>query len=62
MRKFIFIFIILALFGGSLLYAQESVEQYLLSLNDPTKEDYINLLYEGSHVNMVLDLSRVRFS
>jgi HEAT repeat protein len=39
--------------GGSLLYAQESVEQYLLSLDEPEQADYINLLYEGSHENMV---------
>ena len=49
----------LALFGGSLLHAQESVEQYLLSLNDPTKEDYIKLLYEGSHINMVFALTKL---
>ena len=59
MRRYIFIFVILALFGGSLLHAQESVEQYLLSLEDPTREDYINLLYEGSHENMVLALTKL---
>ena len=59
MRRFIFIFVILALFGGSLLHAQESVEQYLLSLDEPSKEAYIDLLYEGSHQNMVFALTKL---
>jgi HEAT repeat protein len=59
MRKYIFLFVIFALIGGSLLHAQESVEQYLLGLTEPTKEDYIKLLYEGSHENMVLALTKL---
>jgi HEAT repeat protein len=35
-------------------FAQESVEQYLLNLQNPKAEDYIKLLYEGSHENKLL--------
>jgi HEAT repeat protein len=59
MRKYILILIVLALIGGSLLHAQESVEQYLLGLDEPSKEAYIDLLYEGSHQNMVLALIKL---
>ena len=37
--------------GTTVLYGQESVEQYLMGLNEPSKEDYIQLLYGGSHEN-----------
>jgi HEAT repeat protein len=59
MRKYILIIMVLSVFGASLLYAQESVEQYLLSLEEPTKEAYLDLLYEGSHENMVLALTKL---
>jgi HEAT repeat protein len=59
MRRYILIIIVLAVFGGSLLHAQESVEQYLLGLDGPSKEAYIDLLYEGSHQNMVFALTKL---
>ncbi len=60
MRKYMVLVIVLAAFlGGSLLYAQESVEQYLLSFDEPSKEDYIALLYQGSHENMTYALTKL---
>lgn len=35
-------------------YSQESVEQYLMKLKEPGVEDYIKLMYEGSHENKLL--------
>ncbi|KPJ83663.1 MAG: hypothetical protein AMS17_17170 [Spirochaetes bacterium DG_61] len=59
MRKIIFLCIALFLLGAILLHAQESVEQYLLSLKEPSKEDYIALLYEGSHENQVWAIAKL---
>jgi HEAT repeat protein len=45
--------------GTTVLYGQESVEQYLMGLNEPSKEDYIQLLYGGSHENQVWAISKI---
>jgi HEAT repeat protein len=50
-----FYFVVAALMlSCSFAFAQESVEQYLLNLKEPKQEDYIKLLYEGSHDNQLL--------
>jgi HEAT repeat protein len=59
MRTIFIIFILLSVVGGSVLYAQESVEQYLLGLDEPSQKDYVNLLYEGSHENMVWAITKL---
>jgi len=59
MKKIIIPFSIIFIFGCGLLYAQESVEQYLLNLNEPSKEDYVKLLYEGSHENMLWAVTKL---
>jgi HEAT repeat protein len=49
-----------AFFGcAAALLAQESVEQYLLNLKAPKEEDYIRLLYEGSHDSKVLAVTKL---
>jgi HEAT repeat protein len=54
-------FIVFLIFiGGYMpLHGQESVEQYLMGLDEPSKEDYIQLLYEGSHENQVLAITKL---
>jgi len=47
-------------FGSSVVFAQESVEQYLLNLTQPTVKDYINLMYNGSHENKLLAAAKLR--
>jgi HEAT repeat protein len=47
------------LMGGQL-FAQESVEQYLLNLKEPSQEDYVKLLYEGSRENKLLAIDKLR--
>jgi len=54
-----FIFI-LGLISISTLFAQESVEQYLLNLTQPSVKDYINLMYSGSHENKLLAATKLR--
>ena len=52
--------LILSLISLSTLFAQESVEQYLLNLTQPTTKDYIKLLYSGSHENKLLAATKLR--
>lgn len=54
MKKILVILFAFALMSIGIIYAQESVEQYLLNLREPKEEDYIKLLYEGSQENKVL--------
>jgi HEAT repeat protein len=39
--------------------AQESIEQYLLNLKEPKAEDYVKLLYEGSHESQLLAVTKL---
>jgi len=48
------------LIAASGVFAQESVEQYLLNLTQPTVKDYINLMYNGSHENKLLAATKLR--
>jgi HEAT repeat protein len=47
------------IFYFSAAYAQESVEQYLLNLKEPTAEDYIRLLYEGAQENKLIAIIKL---
>ena len=60
MKKVIMILISIMLFAGTSVYAQESIEQYLMKLTQPGVEDYVKLLYEGSHENKVLAATKLR--
>jgi HEAT repeat protein len=53
--------IVAALFFGvfGVSFAQESVEQYLMSLKEPKEADYVRLLYEGSRENKLLAISKL---
>jgi HEAT repeat protein len=59
MKKKLVLFIIIFIFGFGILYAQESVEQYLLSLKEPNAQDYIKLMYEGSQDSMRLAATKL---
>lgn len=48
------------LIAASEVFAQESVEQYLLNLTQPTVKDYINLMYNGTHENKLLAATKLR--
>ncbi|MGQ9616121.1 MAG: HEAT repeat domain-containing protein [Spirochaetota bacterium] len=54
------IFVILLFFLSNILLAQESIEQYLLELKGPKVEDYIKLLYEGTHEGKLLAVTKLR--
>lgn len=58
MKKIILVFIFI-IFCFSVACAQESVEQYLLNLKEPTAEDYIGLLYEGSQENKLIAITKL---
>ena len=58
--KVTLIVFILGLIGTLNLFAQESVEQYLLNLTQPKVKDYINLMYNGSHENKLLAATKLR--
>jgi HEAT repeat protein len=42
------------------LFGQESVEQYLLNLQDPSEDDYIKLIYEGNRENKLWAIAKLR--
>lgn len=50
----------LFLLCGGALFAQESVEQYLLNLQDPSQEDYVKLVYEGDRENVLWAITKLR--
>jgi len=59
--KKIIIFSFIILFTVSYtVKAQESVEQYLMKLTKPGVDDYVKLLYEGSHENKLLAVKKLR--
>lgn len=58
MKKIILVTVFI-IFYFSVAYAQESVEQYLLNLQEATAEDYINLLYEGSQENKLIAIIKL---
>jgi len=57
--KTMFIVMLFLLIVPATVLAQESVEQYLLEMKEPSKEDYINLLYQGSQENKLLALTKL---
>jgi HEAT repeat protein len=54
MRHWILGFIIIFILGSTLLYAQENTEQYLQNIEGPKIEDFIKLIYEGSHEDQLI--------
>ncbi len=60
MKKVSFFTATLLLLLSTTLFAQESIEQYLMQLTQPDVEDYIKLMYEGSHENKVLAATKLR--
>lgn len=61
MKRLVYLVPVIALFalGTTVLYGQENVDQFLMGLTEPSKEDYIQLLYEGSHENQVWALAKL---
>ena len=55
MKKTVF-FLLLAIIttGFCTVSAEETIEQYLIGLKNPTAKDYVNLMYEGSHESKLL--------
>jgi len=49
--------LLFGVFGVS--FAQESVEQYLMSLKEPKEADYVRLLYEGSRENKLFAINKL---
>jgi len=59
MKRILLLLPVIVLMCAGSLCAQESVEQYLLNLQEPKAEDYIRLLYEGSHENKLLAVTKL---
>jgi HEAT repeat protein len=59
MKRCLYFVVAAFMFCCSIAFAQESVEQYLLNLKEPKEEDYIKLLYEGSHENQLLAVTKL---
>jgi HEAT repeat protein len=57
MRRWIFVFMAVLIFGSTLVYAQENTEQYLQNIKGPPIEDFIKLIYEGSHEDQLTALN-----
>lgn len=51
---------LLLFLSGGALFAQESVEQYLLDMQDPAQEDYVKLIYEGDRENVLWAITKLR--
>jgi HEAT repeat protein len=60
MKKILLVLFVFTLFCLSTVYAQESVEQYLLNLQEPKAEDYVKLLYEGSHESKLIAVAKLQ--
>jgi hypothetical protein len=62
MRKVLFFSMlctVFMLFGGGMILAQESDEEFLENFDLASKEDYIMLIYEGSHDNQLLAVNKL---
>jgi HEAT repeat protein len=59
MRRIVLLLPVFLCICFSAAFAQESVEQYLLNLNEPKAEDYVKLLYQGSHENKLLAVTKL---
>lgn len=57
MRRWIFGFIVVLIFGSTLLYAQENTGQYLQNIKGPSIEDFIKLIYEGSREDQLVAIN-----
>jgi len=59
MKKIGVLVAVLFVLGVGVLHAQESIEQFLRDLEKPGKDDYVKLIYEGSHENMMWAINKL---
>jgi len=59
MKKIGVLVAVLCILGVGLLHAQESIEQFLRDLEKPGKDDYVKLIYEGSHENKLWAINKL---
>ena len=57
LKNWIFWFTIILIFAGTVLYGQESIEQYLQNIDGPSTEDYLRLLYQGGREDKLLAIN-----
>ncbi len=59
MKKTVILVAVLCVLGAGVLHAQESIEQFLRELEKPGKDDYVKLIYEGSHENKLWAINKL---